>query len=646
MRLVFAGLLSAGIAATAAANPRDFTISVKPIFESSFSWANAPVLVDIENRGPDAAGQLVASGEEQSTRYPIELPTGAKKRIVTYPSGSAYGLTPELFLDTNRARIQLPYANRGSYVYGGMNLIALISDNSGELGFLRQGTESTPNNSQNTFGDAYCIPEEAPERPVGYQGLSTVVLGEGSDRISDAAVKALKSYTMTGGTVIFVGGASARVLSDPRWAGFLPASGFTTKNVNGSRLLSRIQGAAFSEAMTISTGKPEPFAKVQRDGDIPMILESGFGLGRVVVFAFNPFEEPVSRWAGRKRLFSQYARGIEFQRAGQFLSQFETTATGYDPYGGVSVYSGPTTGSIRSTYSSGQSDPFSVELPRASKVFWILAAFFITVVPVNFFVLRKLGKGEWAWVTAPVISLGFAGIFLNQASDLYTASLSTATNGALIVHQGNPEAMFIGSTQMFFPTGGSYDLKMENVDQLGSGTQNHYYGRQEGSRTQVNPVDTGSIRIPDLRAANLTFEQIGYRQRFDQTPSVRIRSEMQSNGLVKVTVQNATTFELRNAAIIVAGVRHGLRALKPGEEQTLQAAATPTIRRPQANQPPGYPQPGSEFLEGLTTRQSVVALVSDIEGLPAGPQIGEVVAARSSTRLIHIAPMPSGGVGR
>ena len=645
MRLVFAGAISVGLAAVAAANPRDFTINVKPVFQSAFSWSNAPVVVDVENRGPDAIGQIIASGDRQSTRYPVELPTGSKKRIVTYPSSAAYGLPPELLFDTDRARIPLPLVNQGSYVYGGMTLIALISDNAGDLGFLRQGVETTPNSAQATFGDAYCLPEDAPERPVGYQGLSTVVLGEGSDRLSDASIQALKSYTLTGGTVIFVGGASARTLNDPRWAGFIPGSNFVTKNVKGSRVLSRIQGSTFDDSMTVSSGKPALFAKTQMDGDVPMIMERGYGFGKVVLFAFNPFEDVLSRWAGRKRLFTQFARGFEFQRAVQYLAQFEASHSPYDPYSTGYPHAATTSGGVMISSTPQQSDPFSVELPGATKVFWILAAFFVAVVPINFFVLRKLGKGEWAWVTAPLISLGFAGIFLNQASDLYSARLSTATTGALIVHQGSPEAVFIGSTQMFFPAGGTYDLKMKDVDQLGSGTQD-YYGRTDSSRTQVNPIDTGTIRISDLKAANLAFEEIGYRQRFSETPNIRIQSKMVSNGLVEVTVQNSWTFDLRNAAVIVAGVRHGLKALKPGESQTLQVPATPSSRRPQPNTPPGSYQPGAEFIEGLTIRQSIVALVSDIDGLKAGPQIGETVLARSSTWLVQIAPLPTQGVGQ
>lgn len=629
MRLVFAGLLLSGITAVATANPRDFNVLVKPIFESSFSWPNAPVAIEIENKGPDAAGQLLASDENQSTRYPIELPTGSKKRIVTYPSSTPYGMVPELFLDTNQGRFQIPFTSKGSYSYGNMALIALISDNSGELAFMR-AAETAAGNQQSLYGDAYCVPEDAPERPVGYQGLAAIVLGGGCDRLSDSAIKAIQSYATTGGTVIFVGGASARVLSDPRWANFLPGTNFSTVNIANSRVLAGISRADVPDSVTVAAGKAEPFAKVQRDGQVPMIMERGYGLGKVVIFAFNPFEDPVSRWSGRKRLFAQYARGLDYQRASQFLTQFDSSNSS-EQYG--YTYGVTAGGYGGSTYQSDRSDPFSVELPGASKVFWILAAFFITVVPVNFFVLRKLGKGEWAWVTAPVISLGFAGIFLNQASDLYSASLSTATKGALVVHQSGPEAIFVGTTQIFFPNGGTYDLKMENVDQLGSGGQRDYYGSSSDTRTKLNPVDTGVIRVPDLQAANLAFEEIGYRQRMAAYPKIQVRVEPLRNGLVRVLVKNSTASDLRNAAVVVAGRRYGLDLIAPGTEKKVEVTSIPS---PQGNQ--------GDYLEGLTNRQPIAVLVSDIEGLKAGPQLGTMVAGRSSTRLIHVTSIPVSGV--
>ncbi len=626
MRLLFAGLLLGGLIATSVANPRDFVVSAKPVFESSSYWPTSPISVEIENKGPDAAGQLLLTDNYQSVRYPIELPTGAKKRIIAYPVGSAYGTVPELLLDTDQARFPIPYASKGTYAYGEVSVVALISDNSGELGFLKQ-VERGKNNQTGMYADAYCPPEDAPERPVGYQGLSTIVLGEGADRLSDASIKAIQTFTLTGGTVVFVGGASAQVLNDGRWKSFIPATEFRTINVTGSRVLTKIGERPVTESLTVSAGVPVSSAKVQRDGSVPMIIESGYGIGKVVVFAFNPFEDPLLRWEGRRRLFALYGRALDNQRATTFLTQFDSTQSQGMEYGyGSSPYS--------ASYPSSNTgnDPFSVELPAASKVFWILAAFFVTVVPINFIVLKKLGKGEWAWATAPVISIIFAGIFLNQASDLYAAGLSTATKGALVVQQDGAEAIFVGSTQMFFPNGGSYDLNLQNVDQLGSGRQYDYYGGGQ-SRSQVTPVDIGSIRVPDLRAANLAFEQIGYRQRFSGLTPLHVQSKLLGNSKIQVKISNRSSDQIRNGALIVAGRRYGIDLLEAGQDKVMEVN---TEANPQAAQ--------GDFLDALTVRNSIAVVVSDITGLKAGPQIGSAVSAQSGVRMIYVAPLPIAGV--
>ncbi|MBC8064974.1 MAG: hypothetical protein H7Y17_09100 [Chlorobia bacterium] len=620
----------------AVADPRDFNVNARPIFESTVSWANAPIAVEIENKGPDARGQLLLSDEGKSTRYPIELPTGSKKSVIVYPTNSPYGMQPELFLSTNQGRFQIPYVPRGSYSYGNTAVVALISDNAGDLGFLKQTQSASPNAPQNFLSDAYCKPEDASDRPIGYQGCAAVVLGSGSDRISDGSVKALKSYALTGGTVIFIGGASATTLSDPRWADFLPASGFKTRSVGSSRTLADIAGRPFSESLTIAAGTPISSAKVRADGNVPIIAERGFGIGKVVLFAFNPFEDPVSRWQGRQRLFLQYVRGIDQQRATGFLSQFDSTNSynQYDRYGGsgsMATAGGP--GYAYPMYQERQ-DPFSVELPKASKVFWILAAFFVAVVPLNFLVLRKLGKGEWAWLSAPVISLGFAGVFLNQASDLYAASLSTATRGVLIVQEKSSESMFVGSTQIFFPNGGTYDLKMENVDQLGTGSDERYaYGREQ-NRTQLDPVDTGSIRIPDLRAANLAFEEIGYRQRFADPLNITFQKYPANGGGTEFTVRNVRGHTLQNVTVIARGQRISVGNLAIGQARNVKIPKRPEVIQDQG-----------DFLMGYSLRQNVCIVAADITGLKPGPQLGKEVAGRSSVRLVYIAPFTAGGAG-
>ena len=623
MKLLFLGLAMFGSVASVLADPRDFKVDASPVFQSSASWNSMPIHVSIENRGPDARGNLILMDSAGSTRYPVELPTGSKKRITAFPSNSQYGFAPEIWLDTNQGRFEIPFTTKGSYTYGGSTAV-LISDDFGELGFLRQVQQRRQNEALNTITDAYVKPEDAPDRPVGYQGINTVMLGAGSQRLSDSAVGALHSYALTGGTLVFVGGASATVLGDARWQGILPGTNFRTTTIADPRSLSKMGGSEIGDSITVAAGTPKPGTNSEEDSGIPIIMESSYGLGRVVVLAFNPFEEPLSRWSGRRRVLQLFIRPVELQRAAQYLAQYGATSSGnYDPYGsnpGSTIYPG--------SYSQSSSDPFSVQLPPATKVFWILAGFFVAVVPLNFLILRKLGRGELAWVTAPIISLVFAGAFLNQASDLYSASLSTATTGVLIAQQGANEAMFVGTTQMFFPSGGTYDLRVENIDQLSSGI-NEYMGR-DASRTQVNPVDVGTIRIPDMRASNLAFEELDYRQRYASYPKLDLQIQPARLGNIRITVANRSNGTLRNCSVLVAGRRYGLKELVPGQSQSVEVQRT------------GSGNAQGDTIGSITSRHQTVALEADYSGLRPGPQIGANVANRSSIRLVYFARIGSG----
>ena len=62
--------------------------------------------------------------------------------LVVYGSGSAYGMPPQYILDTDQGRTELVYTERGSYMYEGGGVIAMVTDTPGDLGFLRQSNEN------------------------------------------------------------------------------------------------------------------------------------------------------------------------------------------------------------------------------------------------------------------------------------------------------------------------------------------------------------------------------------------------------------------------------------------------------------------------------------------------------------------------
>lgn len=642
-------LLALACVSAALADPKDFDVDAKPVFQGvTTSFGAVPMAVTIENKGPDARGQLVVGTGDDTTRYPIDLPRGSKKRIVTYPSPNPYGGGDlEFILDTDQGRIKIPMVATGSYSYGGSSLVAMIGETSGELGFLRQEERKNPNQQMQSYFDTYCKPEDAPDRPVGYETMGAVVLGEGSERLSDEAVKALKLYALSGGTLIFSGGASAPVLSDPRWASMLPATNFQTKTISGGGL-AQYAGVAMNESYTIAAGTAVRSATPYRDSAGNLIAASRpLGLGKTVVFAFNMFEDPFVRWSGRKKLFLTLAKTADFNRATAFLSQFQSGGydTGYSAYSSYSYSGGPPPGIATTGATSGggmvyygssgwseRQDPFNVELPSPNRVFWILAGFFVTVVPLNFLILRKLKRGELAWVTAPVISLVFAGIFLNQASDLYSASLSTATNGLLIAQEGVPHAMFVGNTQMFFPNGGSYDLKLQNVDKLGnSGPGNGYYNPYERrtSTTELDPVDTGTVQVPDLRAANLAFEEISYRQVYDAERY--LDAKQIGPGLYRIT--NVSRHTLSETSLAVRGNRIQLGTLEPGAHKDIELNFDDNSKMGEVDDP----------ITAVTKRARTMAVIATISDLRPGPQIGAQVGRRSSVKLVYVMDEPKRG---
>ena len=174
-----------------------------------------------------------------------------------------------------------------------------------------------------------------------------------------------------------------------------------------------------------------------------------------------------------------------------YLRDF-TLAGDYNSYGSSGMVYNPRTGA----YDSVTADPFNTKLPPTTKVLWILCTYFVVIIPINFLLLKKLKRGEWAWFTAPVISLSFAGAFFAAASDLYSAKLSTATQGLLVATAHTPETLFFGKSQLFFPRGGEYDLKLQNLDSLGAG-QGDPYDYSGGYRSRQ---EYGGLNAIDIAA--------------------------------------------------------------------------------------------------------------------------------------------------
>jgi hypothetical protein len=599
-----------------------------PLFEGyEPSIGPMPLALEFENTGPDAAGSVSIQGDGYQMNYPIELPRGARKRLVAYPNVNYGGL--EIVLNTNRGRLRKQFSPSGP-MDNSRQVIVLLSDNPGELAFLKHNSNSSSRAGSGDvvrMQDAYCKPEFAPARAVGYAGVACVMLGAGSERLSDATVEALKLWTMTGGNLVFVGGASAPVLSDPRWQTLIPVKNPQVRTLEQSEALAGLASMEAPGPLSVLTGKPVPGSLARNDNGVPLVVEQGVGVGRVYYLAFNPMEPPLNRWPGLKPALMRILRPQDVVRARTYVHSFSGESAQY-----AMASSGMPPGSPYPTVPSNPAfeDPFSTKLPPVEQIAKILCGYFLVVVPLNFLILRKLKRGELAWFTAPIISLGFAGVLFQSAQGLYSAKMSTATQGVLVAHAGIEEAMFIGTSQMFVPKSGGYDLQMRGVDSLGQQNPLNQFGHMEQNEEmgELDPVDVGDqVLVPDMKANNLAFRQVTFRQRFPASRWFNVETRRLGNSRVRCTVRNDSQFTLEDGRVLLGSNERPIKELKPGESVVVEGLIQPRLND----------TPGPQDLRPFVSRYQQVALVGMLRSFRPGPQLGQEVGGRTRIRLAYFA---------
>lgn len=629
------------------------------------SQGTLPLAVTLKNSGPDARGALRVSSGDFQMDYPIELPRGTSKRLITYPQ-LQYADEVSLDLSTNQGNVHGTFRQLLTSDPTAQSVL-LIADTQGDLGFLRPSNSTAANSmSPARMWDAYVAPDKAPDRAIAYSGMSIVVLGAGSERISDSVVRALRTYISAGGAVVFMGGASSPVLGDRRWADLLPVRVGLPKTVSKSTFLDNVAerahvdplGSSFSVLDCVAV----PEAAARKEGGTLILAKRSYGLGRILFMAFNPLEQPFTRWPGRRALFEAVLRPMDSARAMGYADQFsQSSSSNDDMYPSYAYSSSYSSGSGRvivtpgGTVQQAGGDPFSTKLPPPNKVLLILAMYFVAIIPVNFILLKKLKKGELAWFTAPLISVAFAGAFFAEAKDLYSASLSTATQGLLIATNTGSDTLFVGHSQLFFPQGGEFDLKMEGVDSIGN-TQNqreyYGYGRQRDPETlsDVNPADIGHVLIQHMDVSNLAFRELAYQQILPANRWLDVQLVKTATGAI-LKVTNRSAYIIQGASAVVAGGTFPLRSLGPGEtaSATIPQTINVTASSDQVPEEYAYRYRGRSAmryngLDELTAITKEIVIKGAVQDATVGPRLGKVVASRQNVTLAYFTGLHYGKV--
>lgn len=100
-----------------------------------------------------------------------------------------------------------------------------------------------------------------------------------------------------------------------------------------------------------------------------------------------------------------------------------------------------------------------IVIPDGSFVLRMLAIYVVVLVPVNWLIFRLIGRVEWAWIAAPVITIVFALIVINQAElDIGFARARTELN-VIEIQGGYSRAHVSRFTSLYTSLTTAYDTR-------------------------------------------------------------------------------------------------------------------------------------------------------------------------------------------
>jgi hypothetical protein len=563
-------LLAATLVSSACMAAKPVSLTAVQCFTDMDLGGLVPISVEISNSGDSTSGvvQVRSSSYGASSHvytYPVDLPAGTRKRIVAYP------LLPE---DSQSVDVSFSAPGISTHVDvkndnadDNANLtVGVISDSLGSLSAIRPSqTEvaaisSGQQSSAPLYRDCYVTPENAPDRALGYNGVTVLAAGDGAERLNDDQWRAVRQWVLGGGSLLLLGG--------PGCLGYLqseiPSGLSPLQDLHVTTLPHLTLPKSFCQSSTtpiaVATGAPKPGADVLvSQNGAPLLSTIRYGAGEVMLVGFDPTASEFNGAGAKRELLGSLvscATGGIGRTAIQELINSRLTSTANE-------------GTVRT--GNHTTNPFAIHLPKAGVLGAIFLAYFLLAIPMTYFVLRKLDKLQWAWLTGPALGVGFALVLALYTITLYKSGFSRRTAGVVFSASRSPDARGSGGSEVFFPRAGQYDVAVPGAEMLETNQQDDESNAK--AATAQDTIETTDI-AGSVIAAGYQVTNLAFRRFFHSEPvsiGQGLKTQIQKSGdKVTITMTNLTGVALGSVVVAIPGTSGAklVGDLRPGETVT------------------------------------------------------------------------------
>lgn len=441
--------------------------------------------VQLTNDGPAISGELrMDAGSGSTTRFSmqVDLPTSSRQTYVLHAQAPAF--TRSLKVDLVANGTSLASQTVAYLVHDAGQLVV------GVLAEQPKGIVAELNLPASPTGAAAVVVPlsvtDLPDRVEGWATLDRLIWQDvDSSSLSPGQLAALRAWLAGGGRLVITGGTAGIGTLSAFPDDLLPFRPTATLDLDPAKLTGLLgevpTGAAILPSMAGTLDHGQALAT---SGDRAVVAELSYGSGSVTLVGFDPS----TSWLAQGRAIDGFWRGLLPPRA-----------TG----------DGSNLADDSQLLQAVQALP-SLALPPVGGLLILLAAYIVVVGPLNYLVLRRLDRREWAWVSVPMFVLGFAA-----ASYGYGALLrgtDVVVNEVAIV-RGAPDTTE-GRAQDYFgifsPTRATYLVEVPGGALLAApisdpfGTGSGLLDIVQGDPAEVRDLAVGVTQLRTIRAETPT----------------------------------------------------------------------------------------------------------------------------------------------
>ncbi len=508
-----------------------------------------PIYVVLSNEGADVEGELrvIVGGAGTGGAFapneyvkPVVLPAHSRKAYFLYIPSLGSRIRSNLLiqlLDGDEAlasqQVTVMRMDEASRLYG------VASSTPSALNFL---SDVAPAGSEAKV--AHVDLAALPPDPLGWDGLDVLILNDVDTSVLDGDQRrALEIWLAHGGHLIVGGGAgAARTVAGV--ADLLPVTVGGARSVDDLWALGEWVGAP-----TVAG----PFAVAEaglqdgRDGevlvtqdDLILLARRSHGAGRVDCITFDAGLNPFNRWDDNGQLWQLIvgekgagARPLAL-RNGHSARQAINTVPG-------------------------------LQLPSTLQILGFMLAYTILIGPINYVVLHKLDRRELAWLTIPVLILGFTGCAYLTGFQIRGGTAIVHQLAAVYVQEGAETGRVSQVVGLFSPRRTTYDVW---VAEAGVREMPEGYGAEPGRQPLhvVEQADGATLTGVRVDVGGIQpFVAEGYTD----VPGVEadLRLGLSETGVLRLqgSIRNGDT-PLQGAVLLMGGDEQRLDDLEAGEE--------------------------------------------------------------------------------